>query len=896
MVRMFYLRHAATNLRNSGHWTTFAVFCIAAGVATVVALRSLGLAISDSLVSNLRLYNHGDINVSSVPNYGPFAATFQRGADEPSVMPPSTVEFVRRWAEARGGRISAYALVSNIQITALHDDVPAKPQFTSSFFIDPLSFDLAAPIVALEPAGVPLEQLLSGGYEVVISRNLADSQRLSVGDQVRVSGTEQPFTVTGIIPTETEASINNILASFFGFVYFSANQAATMGLNENPNTIGIVLPDGATADEITSATADLTSRMWFREVSATPWLLERNQEIADLISRFIVTMGLGAMLIGGVGIMNTMLVLVGRRSMEIAALKTFGLKGRQISLLFMSEAFLLGVIGSVLGVVVGLLLSGAVNTYGEAFLQQKLPWRLHPEAIVFGVGLGMVVTMVFGVLPVLIAANVRPAIVLRPNESHVPSASVRQVILAIGLVAVVLGVIAGQIIGPVLERATDVADRFVNTPNPTLTGIALVFATVIILALLTGFMWMVVWVLGHLPTLGRVDVRLALRNLSTRRLRTATTLLALTAGMFALSSITYFGLGTREVIRFQFAQTLGGNVMIVPLLPREIAQPYVNLAVNAQEGVESTTVLNLNAARLIRVNGERIMLEEEERTFTMSVMTRDTTNTELNSGPLLAGRDLTEADRGQPVVVLAQQSAINGLVQGFESLEQIGIEVGSTIRMRINGRSIDLEVVGIVGSPSRFTPTIANAYLPPDIEGVQPAYRINVVQVDAEHVNQFLTNLTAVPLLFAVDVSLIDGLLKRLIDQLAAIPTVVGILSLLAAAVIMANTVSLTMLERRQQIGILKAIGLKRGRVLRVVLLENTVIGLLGGLLGIGISSLGVTLLTTIGTGFSIPIPSDATLLTIGLVVASVGIAWLATLLSARVAIRETVAKILRYE
>src|SRR5690606_15778853 len=111
----------------------------------------------------------------------------------------------------------------------------------------------------------------------------------------------------------------------------------------------------------------------------------------------------------------------------------------------------------------------------------------------------------------------------------------------------------------------------------------------------------------------------------------------------------------------------------------------------------------------------------------------------------------------------------------------------------------------------------ANAYLPPDIEGVQPAYRINVVQVDAEHVNQFLTNLTAVPLLFAVDVSLIDGLLKRLIDQLAAIPTVVGILSLLAAAVIMANTVSLTMLERRQQIGILKAIGLKRGRVLRVV-------------------------------------------------------------------------------
>jgi putative ABC transport system permease protein len=151
-------------------------------------------------------------------------------------------------------------------------------------------------------------------------------------------------------------------------------------------------------------------------------------------------------------------------------------------------------------------------------------------------------------------------------------------------------------------------------------------------------------------------------------------------------------------------------------------------------------------------------------------------------------------------------------------------------------------------------------------------------------------------LVFALDVTFIDGLLKRLIDQLAAIPTVVGILSLLAAAVIMANTVSLTMLERRQQIGVLKSLGLSRRRVLRVVLLENTIIGLLGGVIGIGLSSLGVSVLTLIGTGIGIPLPSDATLITAGLVVASVVIAIVATLLSARVAIGETVAKILRYE
>jgi hypothetical protein len=67
-------------------------------------------------------------------------------------------------------------------------------------------------------------------------------------------------------------------------------------------------------------------------------------------------------------------------------------------------------------------------------------------------------------------------------------------------------------------------------------------------------------------------------------------------------------------------------------------------------------------------------------------------------------------------------------------------------------------------------------------------------------------------------------------------------------------------------------------------------------LIGIGISSLGVSVLTLVGTGFGIPIPSDARLVTLGLVAASVVIAWIATLMSARVAIGETVAKILHYE
>jgi putative ABC transport system permease protein len=505
----------------------------------------------------------------------------------------------------------------------------------------------------------------------------------------------------------------------------------------------------------------------------------------------------------------------------------------------------------------------------------------------------MVVTLVFGVLPVLMAANIRPAIVLRPNETHLPRASLFQIILALSAVVVVLGIVAGEIIGPVVDS---VVDRFVAPPSPTIIGIGLVALTLIILAILTGMMWGIVWLIGRLPAFGQVDLRLALRNLSSRRVRTATTLLALAAGMFALSAITYFGLGAREVIRFQFAQTLGGNVMIFPLVPRQIAQPVVKTLLATQDSVQYDTVLNVSLARITAVDDTPIKLQGKLKNFPLSILTRDTNNPALNSGPLLAGRDLTDDDRGKDVIVLTQQNAIGGLVQGFESLDEIGVQVGSKVQLQINGRQHVFEVVGIVGTVSRFTPSIANAYIPPNVLSLNAGYQVNVVQVEPDKLDTFLTNMSKVPLVFALDVSFIDGLLKRLIDQLAAIPTVVGILSLLAAAVIMANTVSLTMLERRQQIGVLKVLGLNRGRVLRVVLLENTVIGLLGGIIGIGISSLGVSLLTLIGTGLSIPLPSDATLITVGLVVASVVIAIVATLLSARVAIGETVARILHYE
>ena len=884
MARLwFYLRYAARNLRRSARWTIFAVFCIAAGVATVVALRSLGLAIGDSLIDNARSSIHGDILLTYAPPGNAAFAFFDPSEQEGAVFASSEVAAYTDWAAANDAQLSFYTRSFGLQVTAVDAVTVGRPQLISTLLIDPATFPPTGDITALEPAGVPLRDLFPNANSVVISENLATQQGVGVGDTVRVSNTEELFTVTGIVPAETEAGIRDLFAAFFGFAYLHIDKAATVQAPTSPNVLSLVFPPGTDIEAMLDQLREdvPSSRSFQLETTTVTELIEEFGEIGDYIGRFIVIMGLGALLIGGVGIINTMLAMVSRRTNEIAALKTFGLKGRQVAAMFFAEAFLLGVMGSLAGTVMGVLLSGVVNQYGEAFLQQRLTWRVYPDAIWYGLSLGMVVTLVFGVLPILTANRVRPAIILRPNETHIPGTSILHALIALLAVVLVIGLMAGQIIG---------------FPIAGVVGVAL---TLVILGILVGILWVIVWLVGKLPSFGNVDLRLALRNLSARRIRTATTLLALSAGMFALSSITFVGVGTREILQFQLTQTFGGNVLVFPLVglvSPAFGQSVVGNVVDRFEGVYNTRLMQYTA-EIVRVDGVEPQVEfpfsddaprRMQRAFrSIPVQARESDNPNLSSGTLLAGRDLTPDDRGQRVIVVSE-----ALGFGVEN----SVQVGSEIVLRVRGTAeVTFTVIGIVANSGGLT-QVGTAYVPPGSMSGDSGFTLNVLQVPDAELNEVLLAFSEIPFVFALDISFIDSLLTRLINQFSAIPTIVGLLSLLAAAVSMANTVSLATLERRQQIGILKAVGLKGRRVLWVMLLENTLVGLLGGVLGIGVSALGVAIMTALGQGDAIPIPRDAVPAALALIGASVLIAWVSTFLSARVAVQERVANVLRYE
>lgn len=894
---LFYFQYAARNLWRNRRWSTFALFSVAAGVATVVALRSLGLAIGDSLTSSVRASNHGDINISL--SQGGFLS-FQDPQEQDGFSEAQLTQIAERVAQL-GGSLSAYSESSNIQVTALDFSTAGRPQFITSYFIDPLTYPPTSDIRAVQPAGVALGDLFHGGNEIVISENLAQTQGIEVGETVRVSGTTEEYTVRGIVPASAEAGLRNIFAAFFGFAYFGEGQKSVLPVNPRPNRIAIMLPDGTTPEQIQDAAyaEDGFQRLSsFAQIDTVPDLIEENQQIADVLGSFIVVMGLGALLIGGVGIMNTMLVMVRRRTEEIAALKTFGLKGRQVALLFMSESLLLGFVGSAVGIFFGIVLSALANAYGQQLIQQPLAWRIYPEAVLFGLLLGLVITAVFGVAPVLTAVRIRPAIILRPNETVIPRLGCLQSIGLILLVVLVIGLIAGQMLRPSFEVATQ------PPTSAFITGVVGVALTLLILGILVGILWILVWLIGKLPAFGWIDMRLALRNLTTHRTRTATTLLALSAGMFALSSIAFFGAGVREIINFSLSNSLGGNVLIFSILPTTL----VDARLNTLDGVEYRTRLTTTSGELTTINGQPVPEPTPDETFGsgfnddddfggfnfggnfVSLLARDTTNPNPTTS-LIAGRGLTAEDRGKPVAVYTEDPRFAGL----------GIGIGSTVTITVNERAYDLEIVGITpannGGGFSFGGFSSNLEIPPDvIVGGNGAFPFTIAQVQAEKLNTVLLDLSSLPLVYSIDITFIDSFLSRFIEQMSAIPILVGILSLGAAAVIMANTVALSTLERRRQIGILKAVGLKGRRVLRVLLLENTLVSLLGGVLGIGLSAIGVALMSSLGISIPLLIPGAAIPVVVLLVLTAVAIAWAATYLSARAVTNERVRNVLRYE
>lgn len=470
----FALHHSLRDMWRNRTRTVFALICVVTGVSAVVALRSLALMVGDELTTNLAQMNRGDIRVYATRRV-PELTTLS-GQQLP-VFNQQAVEAFRAWAAQEGVTLSFARLSGAWPLRQVVDGQEVTAQTIVALFVEPETYPFYDRIVLREPAGATLADVLLADREaqgtledprpLVISTGLAreSSLGLRVGDKVRLGASSTTYEVRGIAPTSAETVLTLPSAAFLGlYVYLPLDDLQWLNEPVLPDQVFVKVPLGRDIEQVEKSLVTylqerLGSESSFDDQlsrSTVPELAEENTEVAGVIDDMILTIGLSSLLIGGIGIVNTMLVVVNRRMLEIAVLKTLGLKAYRVTLLFLVEALLMGVIGSIVGTGVGVVLSYLVRGVGEEAFALTLEWRLYPAAMVSGLFLGVIMTTLFGFMPTLIAGQVRPAIVLRPNDAEMPPAGLVQTLLVLAAMIAVLGLLVSSIVEDALSFGPEV--------------------------------------------------------------------------------------------------------------------------------------------------------------------------------------------------------------------------------------------------------------------------------------------------------------------------------------------------------------------------------------------------------------------------------------------------------
>lgn len=230
-----------------------------------------------------------------------------------------------------------------------------------------------------------------------------------VGSSVYVDGV--PFLVAGVINESYTANISDMMSGSVGLMIPCATALKMSNANEY-TSFTVYLSDGVDSDIAAELLEETMDRMFSYEedcfkITKMSSIEDTMEEMLSMVSALLAGIASIALVVGGIGIMNMMLTTVTERTAEIGLKKALGALPGQIQLQFLTESFLLSMLGGLLGVLFGLGLSLILcSAMGSTF-------TFSGEAVALGAGFSAAVGIVFGWAPARKASRLNPIDALR---------------------------------------------------------------------------------------------------------------------------------------------------------------------------------------------------------------------------------------------------------------------------------------------------------------------------------------------------------------------------------------------------------------------------------------------------------------------------------------------------
>ncbi len=897
MKSSLYFNYASRSLLRGRQRTILAIFCIGVGVMAIVALQLVGFMLQNSLTENARDLNGGDISVNALHT------------------PLSQNDLAVFKQLEHDGKISSY--------TAFSSANGFLSQHASSFqsititVVDPATYPVASPPTFVTPGDGQVSTLL-GHNQVIATQSFLDRYQKRVGDSFTVylksvTGTGQSLhvTISGVVTN------SGLFAQAGNLLLIDAHDYQSL-YPQTPtsySTIDITTTDQQQTD---AAVKTIRNQFPFASTQTVADVLQTQQASIDTIKKFLEIAGLLALLIGGVGIVNTMNVLLSRRKTEIAMLKTAGYRRLDLYLLFGLEAGLLGLIGGAVGAIAATGVSYFVRNLMQN-LGFNVPFVLDPWTIASGVAIGL--------MPIVQAANIRPLSVIRDLAANKRASGILASIalllilsvlfcalaivilnndVMLGIEAVygtfafllVLSALFGSIV--LLISKLPVPERF-NARQLALVVGGLAAAALLYLAQPTfGIVLLAVALLGCvivlLPRSWKISMRMALRNIGRQRTRTTTTLLALFIGVFTIGLVLALGQGLQAQLSTTFVQKLPYNVIITSS-GTDTTKLQAHLGTVA--GISKSRSDAFVQATPLAINGQPLahVLADSSNPqgalgFLNTIEGYDITHATPDTG-IIQGRNLNASD------IATNHVVVNELLMSGSKLH-MHVKVGDTITFAAgHGQpNLDVVVVGIYDQAPTLQ-HIGNILAPDSITSTLASTQattttITYLKIDPSQINAAMDAFSKIiPDATVQSLADVASTFSQELNSILSILTAIASLSLLAGVLIIANSVALAMLERRRELGILKSVGYTSGSILSEVVIENGIVGAVGACLALLLATVGIMLLGNMVFNIALATPPTLILELLG------GSTLLAVLTAAFVAWNATrfrPLEVLRYE
>ena len=814
--------------------TGLSIVGIALGIAVLFASLATDAGIAASIDRTVRdLVGRADLRVKA---FGPAGLS---------------AESLAAIEAAPGVALAAPALERRTYLVPAIDDPSDAPPPVTALGIDPAREASVRDIAVA--AGVPLDG--PDAFQALITQTLATASGATVGGAItfQAGGAPVDLTVVGIL-----AGDGPILGSGGRTVVLPLRTMQRIFDDPTVSRVDVVAGEGASPAEATTAIElALTSQ---------PYVLSSPADIATSLrsstADFRSTTALiaaVALFVGAFLIFNTLSMTVSERVRELGLLRAAGATRRQLVGFVGVQAVVLGALGSLLGLVVGFILAELMAI--DLRSVDAIPFeRVDPSlsSIVSVIVIGMGVTIAAAIEPARRAGSIPPVEALRDRIDPVAARRARLrwligVFIAVGL--------AGLLAWP----------RDAGTEGLARSG--LVYLVLFSAVLAAPFAVGALGRLAGLPFRGvlRLEERLARASIVRDRSRTTLTVGALAIGLAMVVAVGGVAHQSRLAAADWLAEVIPGDELVTSIRPIALDEGVIgDLA--AVDGVALVSPFSIfEVAR----NGVRM------------------------DAAAVVGADLL-ADGRLRFVDGDRTAALRGLDDGGVAVlprsiaDRTGLTVGSTLTLAVGeGRVVDLRVAGIT---ERTLPgSVGEAILvgwsdATAIFGVAGADVLAVRyapgrEADARPRLEEAARLAA---LEPNPLSTVAGAVDSALGQVFGLFDALAIVAVIVAALGIVNTLTVSVLERVRELGVLRAAGMTRGQVRRTVVVEAGILGIVGSALGIvtGLLAGAILVLMAGGGRLILDLPwasiGIAALLGIGV---SMAAAWYPARLASRLAI-----------